>query len=574
MYTLDGGITLDSAAAASIFDLNIDAANGLDVLGGSRLVIGTQAGGAGSIVNVDDTRIDDGEIEIVGGGLLLISPNDSLTIELNGTLVLDGGQLSTGELFNNGGFFDFFGGTLDITGATGLTVGPTGALGSNPLVDVGQIINITETTTVEAGRTLTIDGGEFTTGVLDLSGGAGTLDFVNGTLGITGQELEIGAGGVLGGGFTLGLGQTLNVSNETRVPGGESLDIDGGDFTPDTLGFDGPGAGINLVSGTATFNNLYTRNASVVVFGAGNNFIVPGEIIIGEDGTGSTLEIRDGGTVESANGAIGDTVGADGIVTVRGAGSRWTMTDATAKLQIGNGGTGTLNVVEGGEVIADGANIGDNAGSNGTLIVDGAASFFGKIDGATRTVGVGFRGTGLLGITNGGAVEGIGTRIATVDGAVGDLLIEGAGSTLTNDGGTAVGFDDDGTATLRVLDGGVINDAGIARVVGGVIVDDGNSSIGLLGTATIDGANSAWNIGGDLNMAASSVAGLTITGGGAVNVAGTTHHRQRWSGRGCPGDAQRKHAQRRRSDPRRYVRLGFRNPWIYRTGRPHCRARR
>ncbi|MCH8043827.1 MAG: PEP-CTERM sorting domain-containing protein [Planctomycetes bacterium] len=504
-YTLESGttsVTLDNNSVLQVFDLNINAAGDMLILGGSNLAIG-----GGATFNVDDTLIDDGQLEVVGGSLL-ISPNDSLTIELNGTLVLDGGQISTGELFNNGGFFDFFGGTLDITGATGLTVGPTGALGSNPLVDVGQIINITETTTVEAGSTLTIDGGEFTTGVLELSGGAGTLDFVNGTLGITGQELEVGAGGVLGGGFTLGFGQTLNVSNQTRVPGGESLDIDGGDFTTDTLVFDGPGAGINLLSGTATFNNLFTRNGSVVVFGAGNNFVVPGEIIVGEDGTGSTLEIRDGATVESANGAIGDLLGAEGEVIVRGAGSTWTMTDNGAKFQIGNDGDGTLRVVQGGNVFANGANIGDETTSLGTLIVDGPGSLYGKSSDPSRNVDVGFRGIGILEITNGGGVEGIGTRIAADVDTFGDVLVQDPGSTLTNDGGTAVGANATGTGTLQVLDGGVVNDGG-------------NSSIGVLGAATIDGTGSAWNIGGDLNMAASSLASLTIIDDGTVNVAGT-----------------------------------------------------
>ena len=44
---------------------------------------------------------------------------------------------------------------------------------------------------------------------------------------------------------------------------------------------------------------------------------------------------------------------------------------------------------------------------------------------------------------------------------------------------------------------------------------------GVLGAATIDGTGSAWNIGGDLNMAASSLASLTIIDNGTVNVAGT-----------------------------------------------------
>ena len=395
-YTLDTGVTLGTLLGDSgilrISDLNVDTNGGMEILGGSGLFL--QAGGTLSVTGTLNAA--------------------------DGSLELNGGRLTVGELIideDNGAFINFIGGTLDITGLTGLTIGLNGTLGSDLLFAVGdgQTINITETTTVEDGTTLRINGGEFTTGALDLSGG-GELDFAAGTLGFTGPELEIGAGGPLGAGFTLGPGRTLNVSNETRVPGGESLNIDGGDFTTNTLVFDGPGAGINLVSGTASFNNLFTRNGSEVVFGAGNNFIVPGEIIIGEDGTGSTLLIEDGGTVESADGAIGDLLGADGEVIVRGVGSRWTMTDNGAKFQIGNNGDGTVRVLEGGEIFADGANIGDETTSTGTLIVDGPGSLYGKSSDPSKNVDVGFRGTGSLTITNEGRVEAMGHVVGKAAG--------------------------------------------------------------------------------------------------------------------------------------------------------------
>ena len=64
-------------------------------------------------------------------------------------------------------------------------------------------------------------------------------------------------------------------------------------------------------------------------------------------GTG-TLTIQNGGTVSNTNiGLIGSNVGSTGTVTVDGAGSAWTN---STNLAVGNSGTGTLTIRNGGTV--------------------------------------------------------------------------------------------------------------------------------------------------------------------------------------------------------------------------------
>ena len=68
--------------------------------------------------------------------------------------------------------------------------------------------------------------------------------------------------------------------------------------------------------------------------------------------------------------------GSHGAVTVTGPGSIWTN-GTTGGLNIGSFGTGTLTIANGGKVInitPAAANIGNGAGSQGTVTVTGAGS--------------------------------------------------------------------------------------------------------------------------------------------------------------------------------------------------------
>ena len=128
--------------------------------------------------------------------------------------------------------------------------------------------------------------------------------------------------------------------------------------------------------------------------------------MVGGLGTG-TLIIQDGGTaqdgVSSSGGSIGLSAGSTGTVTVTGPGSSW-INGPSGGLNIGSFGTGILTITNGGKVIDFTplvSNVGNGAGSNGTVTVTGAGSLWSDIAG----IRIGNSGTGALTIADGGSVR-------------------------------------------------------------------------------------------------------------------------------------------------------------------------
>ena len=181
--------------------------------------------------------------------------------------------------------------------------------------------------------------------------------------------------------------------------------------------------GGTLADSFGTVGNLPGGLGTVTVTGAGSSWSNAGSVVVGGLGTG-TLTIQDGGTVNSGGGSVGLSAGSTGTVTVTGPGSSW-INGPSGGLNIGSFGTGTLTIANGGMVInitAFAANIGNGAGSQGTVTVTGAGSTWSNSSG----VNIGNLGTGTLTIADGGVVTGP-VVIATNAGAIGTLNI-GAGA--------------------------------------------------------------------------------------------------------------------------------------------------
>jgi T5SS/PEP-CTERM-associated repeat protein len=153
-------------------------------------------------------------------------------------------------------------------------------------------------------------------------------------------------------------------------------------------------------------------------------------------------------------------------------------------------------------------------GGNGSLTIE---------DGGLVTTGeqvqVGSSGVGHLLISSGGTLmsargpspTGTSGVLGSVEPSWGDVEVTGPGSKWTQDGSLAVGFL--GRGTLLIRDGGVMESyqGHIARRPGAV------------GTATVTGDLSQWNIGDSLFVAGESAASggtgiLNVADGGAVNV--------------------------------------------------------
>ena len=134
-----------------------------------------------------------------------------------------------------------------------------------------------------------------------------------------------------------------------------------------------------------------------------------------------------------------------------------TLLDGGA-LNIGEDGSGTLNITKGGTVSDSDATVGSGSGATGTALVDGPGSTWSH-DGAI-TIGENANATGTLTISNGGTMSTGGTGAGSVIGhnpkSSGTVNVSGAGSTWINSAALALS-DAGGVGILNILDGGVVS---------------------------------------------------------------------------------------------------------------------
>lgn len=234
------------------------------------------------------------------------------------------------------------------------------------------------------------------------------------------------------------------------------------------------------------------------------------ETRIGASGTG-TLNIETGGTYTTRTLAIGQGAGSDGTVNVDGNGSVLRQNSDGALVPftlVGQDGVGRLNVTNGGDVIVDDPNrfggfqVGVEVGSNGTVTVDGAGSSIT----AGRVTSIGRLGAGALSVSNGGTFQTSRLFAAQSLGGTGQVDIDGAGSALNLLGTDGAGngplalIGRDGVATMDVTNGAVVN-----------LDPNGEAVTGLSGGLLIGGASSATGAGNGT---------VNVTGAGsAINIA-------------------------------------------------------
>ena len=251
-----GSLTVQSGATASIGNLSagsvITQATAEITVEGIGSAI-TQTGA--STLTLGAAFVTTASLSVNDGGTFT-SGTGSFTLNATGTMNIGGGTATIkGPLTDNGGAVNFTSGALLFTHpSVNLTVGNNGLLGSNLTLDAGKRLELPGTTTVEAFRTFSVDGGIFRTGALTNNG---TLDFRRGTLGITGAGgFTIGGGGALGSNVTLGSGANFQITNALDAVLGSTFTLDGGTLSSGSYTNVGT-ARFNL--GTATcgsFSNL------------------------------------------------------------------------------------------------------------------------------------------------------------------------------------------------------------------------------------------------------------------------------------------------------------------------------
>lgn len=239
------------------------------------------------------------------------------------------------------------------------------------------------------------------------------------------------------------------------------------------IGYRAGSEGTVTVSGTDADGNASTWSAAA-------------PLTIGESGTG-TLLVEAGGVITGGRGGtVGSSASGVGGVTITGTdgggeASRWDVGDSA--LYVGQGGEGTLDILDGGLVTSQSGWIAGRAASTGTVTVsgvnaDGTASTWNAEDGP---MAVGASGDGELRIEAGGIVRNFAGIVAQSAGSTGVATVTGSGSQWIS--GAALTVGDRGEGTLTVADGGRVQ-------ASSVNAGDGGDGVGSL---TVSGADSAGN---------------------------------------------------------------------------------
>ncbi|MEM7311542.1 MAG: hypothetical protein AAF497_00180 [Planctomycetota bacterium] len=451
------------------------------------------------------------------------------------------------------------GGRVDVTGignlSTGFLESGTGNIALDAgVANVGSRIYVgqrgTGTFSATNGSSVTSEL-QFVLG--DEAVAAGTATFDNSTLNVTNSnhDLIVGRQGL--GQITVTNGSTVTIANDILIGTESMLDnrlvVTGGStvstgtrFGDDILvGDTGNGTLIVSESSVLTTRNLNIgtyagSNGSMILEGAGTTANL-GFLFVANSGTGD-LTVSGGATMnlettESpvANLTVGDDTSSMGLMTITGsdADGNPSQVRANRRAEIGGsgnevGGTGTLNVENGGQLETVGAVIGlkDAAdvgpGGTGTVNVNSNASWK-----STGTITVGQIGQGQLNITSGGRVESTAVLIGdNNNGDTGQAAVAVSGtngttaSTLDISGVLTIG--DDRAASLTISNGAVVNSG---TDMGNTFATIGNAGSADGAIVTVD--NATWNEQGTRikvgrsGGSAAAPSTLKITNGGQVN---------------------------------------------------------
>ncbi|MHC1550511.1 autotransporter domain-containing protein [Phyllobacterium sp. K27] len=372
----------------------------------------------------------------------------------------------------------------------------------------------TGTLTVAQGGTVSSEGGSIgvqagSTGTVTVkdAGSAWTMvdDLVIGSGGM--GTLSVEAGGTVNNGFGY-VGTGAGAEGHVNVTGA------GSQWTSAHSLFvgDAGGSGALLIEDGGTVTNGYGvigsgtgtgTNGAVVVTGENSMWSNLGDLNLGNSGTG-TLLIEQGGTVVTGRaGFVGYGTDGFGKVTVSGEGTSWS---SSLDVFVGVFGKGELEIKGGSSVSSFDGIVGDFAGSNGTVNVNGVGSSWTM----RNVLEVGNTGEGTLNIEDGGVITSVVGWIGDNPGSSGTVMVMGTGSAWTIGHSLGVGYM--GAANLTVANGGRVGSG--AGYIG--------ASAGSAGTVAVTGAGSFWSNSGNLYLGLSGAGTLTVSNSGTVSASQIT----------------------------------------------------
>ena len=366
---------------------------------------------------------------------------------------------------------------------------------------------------------------------------AAAITFTNGNVTLGGGTLNTGGVATIDDPFAVsfGVGAIVTLSGATWNSAGDAtigdvgfgtLTIDsGGDFEADEI-FVG-----NQVGGTGEITVTGTGSMLTAVRGANT-----GIVIIGNNGGTGTINVLDDADLRTTSTGGNDIwvgSGVDpgdannvstGTLNVDGIGSFAETEDLNVGIL---GGTGFLNITNGGQVILTDGNSSDTtfgandavggSKSSGSGVVDGDGSLL-----QSRDIFVGGSGSGTLQVSNGGVAQTLvevtsfgAMLIGNNAGSDGQVAVFGAGtsaSLLDVDQSLFVG--DAGLGVLRIgqeLDG-TANGTGALQVDVDMRIGD-NTSNTENNRVVVDGANATANVDNVSYVGLSGTGTLEVTGG-------------------------------------------------------------
>ena len=233
-----------------------------------------------------------------------------------------------------------------------------------------------------------------------------------------------------------------------------------------------------LVSFTQSANATITTSGDVFPATDPGTWTMSNYCIIGYHSDGA-VAIDGGSDVTVYEAYLGQDAGTTGTVSIDGIGSTWTMDQS----YVGTYGNGILNITNGGSASCSGnTSIGYVVGSTGIATVDGSGSTW-TTTGSYFFVGQQNNTEGTLNITDGGVVNN--TRITYIGyefGSRGKITVDGAGSslitgeTIYSEKHLYVGVD--GSGTLEITNGGLVS------AVGPFIIDSNGGNDSFVDMAT------------------------------------------------------------------------------------------
>jgi autotransporter-associated beta strand protein/T5SS/PEP-CTERM-associated repeat protein len=234
---------------------------------------------------------------------------------------------------------------------------------------------------------------------------------------------------------------------------------------------------------------------------------VDGQLRVGDSGQGSLTSsgTNTTGFISVGHMDVGTFNGGVGTVDLSNAGTIANLT-VSGVSNVGTSGTGTLTLHDGGYMYTDGLSIGTNSDGNGTVIVRGelaSGAFVSTINVQNgNNIDVGAGGTGDLELRNGGAASAENIHIGRDADSVGTLLVQGLSnvtstpSTLTANNDLSVGGTQGGPGgqgLLQITNNGVVNVAnnmwvwGSGTGTGGTLAIDNSATFTVGGTLDFDG---------------------------------------------------------------------------------------